>query len=204
MSHTTGTLQLRATSFSEEIGWEGAGALHFLLRNGWIVKGCLWETPTSRLSLWVKVKDCTNKRHLMGGVYYRCLAWGSPLTRTLASATWSIALTNSHPDGGFQPSRYLLGKQYRAGCKQSRRFLECIKGKFQIQVLDKPTREEALVDLLLTNTNEPIQGLRLEAAWAVVVTMPCQSLWSQETWVWQRAKSGPWTSEQWTSSCLKN
>lgn len=113
---------------------------------------------------------------------------GEPLGR---AATGSLVLTNSHPDGGFQPSRNLLGKQYRAGCKQFRRFLECIKGKFQIQVLDKPMREEALVDLLLTNTNEPIQGLRLEAAWAVVVTMPWLSLRSQETWAWQRAKSGP-------------
>lgn len=29
----------------------------------------------------------------------------------LASATGSIVLTSSHPDGGFQPSRYLLEKQ---------------------------------------------------------------------------------------------
>lgn len=182
-SHTTGTLQLRATSFSEEIGWEEAGALHFLLRNGWIVKGCL-----KQVELVGKSQGPHQQRTPHGWGLLQVSNQGEPLGRT---ATGSLVLTNSHPDGGFQPSRNLLGKQYRAGCKQFRRFLECIKGKFQIQVLDKPMREEALVDLLLTNTNEPIQGLRLEAAWAVVVTMPWLSLRSQETWAWQRAKSGP-------------
>lgn len=67
-------------------------ALHFLLRNGWIVKGCLWETATSRLSLWVKVKDHTNKGHLMGGVYYRCLTRGSPLAGQLQEASCSQTL----------------------------------------------------------------------------------------------------------------
>lgn len=38
-SYTTGTLQWRTTNFTEEIDWEGAGVLHSLIRNGWIVKG---------------------------------------------------------------------------------------------------------------------------------------------------------------------
>jgi len=39
-----------------------------------------------------------------------------------------------------------------ASCKQSRRLLEHVEDNFLIQVLDRPTKGEALLDLLLIST----------------------------------------------------
>lgn len=64
------------------------------------------------LALWVKIKDTTDKGHIVVGVYNMSPNQGSLLTKLLASATGSVVLTSSHPDGGFQPSGCLLGKQY--------------------------------------------------------------------------------------------
>ena len=41
-------------------------------------------------------------------------------------------------------------------CRQSRRLLECIEDNFLSQVIDGPTREEAVLDLLLTNAKDLI------------------------------------------------
>lgn len=41
-----------------------------------------------------------------------------------------------------------------AGSKQSRRLLECVEGKFLIQVLDNPARGQVLLDLVLTIAEE--------------------------------------------------
>jgi len=42
------------------------------------------------------------------------------------------------------------------GCKQSVTLLESIEGNFLVQVLDKITRGEVLLDLVLTNANDLI------------------------------------------------
>ena len=61
-------------------------------------------------------------------------------------------------------------------CKRSRRLVESTDDNFLVQVVDRPTRGEVLLDLLLTNAEEvTIKALRLEAAWAAV-TMPWLSL----------------------------
>lgn len=44
--------------------------------------------------------------------------------------------------------------------RQSRRFLECIKSKFLSQIIDSPTGRDAILDLLLINTNELIKQLK--------------------------------------------
>jgi len=41
-------------------------------------------------------------------------------------------------------------------CMQFRRLLESVEDNFLIQVLDRPNREEALLDLVLTNADELI------------------------------------------------
>jgi len=38
-----------------------------------------------------------------------------------------------------------------AGGRQSRRFLESVKDNFLVQIINGPTRGEALLDLVLTN-----------------------------------------------------
>ena len=53
------------------------------------------------------------------------------------------------------------------GCKQSVTLLESIEGNFLVQVLDKITRGEVLLDLVLTNAMTSLKKLRFEALWAV-------------------------------------
>ena len=48
-----------------------------------------------------------------------------------------------------------------AGGRQSRRFLESVEDNFLVQVIDEPTRGEALLDLVLTNAEESIKGVKI-------------------------------------------
>lgn len=47
-----------------------------------------------------------------------------------------------------------------AGCTQSRRLLDYVEDIFLIQVLDKPTRGEVLVDLVPTSAKKLIKEVR--------------------------------------------
>lgn len=47
-----------------------------------------------------------------------------------------------------------------ADCTQFRRVLDCVEDNLLIQVLDKATRGEALLDLVLTNANKLIKEVR--------------------------------------------
>ena len=46
------------------------------------------------------------------------------------------------------------------GGRQSRRFLESVKDNFLVQVIDGQTRGEALLDLVLINTEESIREVK--------------------------------------------
>ncbi|KAJ7415207.1 hypothetical protein BTVI_38929 [Pitangus sulphuratus] len=48
-----------------------------------------------------------------------------------------------------------------AGCKKSRKLLECINDNFLVQVLEKPNRGEALLNLVLTNADELTKGVKV-------------------------------------------
>lgn len=52
-------------------------------------------------------------------------------------------------------------ENHAAENKQSRRFLESIEDNFLIQVLDKTTTREALLDLVITNTAELIKEVKI-------------------------------------------
>jgi len=45
-------------------------------------------------------------------------------------------------------------------CRQSRRLLECIEDNFFSQVIDTPTRGDAIPDLVVTNASELISGIK--------------------------------------------
>ena len=47
------------------------------------------------------------------------------------------------------------------GCKQSVTLLESIEGNCLVQVLDKITRGEVLLDLVLTNANDLIKEVKI-------------------------------------------
>ena len=50
----------------------------------------------------------------------------------------------------------ILWENNMVGCKQSSRLLECVEDNFLVQVLDKPTRGKALLDLF-TSAEEIIK-----------------------------------------------
>eukprot|EP00076_Gallus_gallus_P031122 XP_015155904.2 uncharacterized protein LOC107055427 [Gallus gallus] len=52
-------------------------------------------------------------------------------------------------------------KDHTASCKRSRRLVESIDDNFLVQVVDRPTRGEALLDLLLTNAEEIIKDVNV-------------------------------------------
>jgi len=62
----------------------------------------------------------------------------------------------NHPD--------ICWKSGTASCKQSRRLSECVKDNFLIQVRDKLTRGEKLLDLFLTNTDELIRKVMIDGS----------------------------------------
>lgn len=45
-------------------------------------------------------------------------------------------------------------------CNKYRRFLECVDQNFLVQVLDKPTKAEALLDLMLTSAEQTIKEVK--------------------------------------------
>ena len=55
-------------------------------------------------------------------------------------------------------------KDHTVSCKRSRRLLESIDDIFLYQVLDRLTRGEALLDILLTNAEEIIKGIKVRGS----------------------------------------
>ncbi|XP_068520926.1 uncharacterized protein [Anas acuta] len=112
-------------------------------------------------SLWVKIKHQTNKGHLVVGVCYRPPDQGEPFDEAfllqLQEAPCSRALILmgdlNHPD--------VCWESYTAGSKQSRRLLECVEDNFLVQVLDKRTRREAFLDLVLTSVDDLIKEVKI-------------------------------------------
>lgn len=90
--------------------------------------------------MWVKVKDQTHKGHLVVGISYRPPDQREPADEAFllqlqqASYTQAPVLMGgcfNHPD--------FCWESHTAGCKLSRRFLECIEDNFLVQVLGNPT-----------------------------------------------------------------
>ena len=107
----------------------------------------------------------------MVGVYYRLPNQGEPIDEAfllqLQEASHSQALVLlgdfNHPD--------ICWKSSMASCRQSRRLLECFEDNFLSQVIDSPTRGDAILDLLVTSTSgDQSETSGLEAAWAAVIT----------------------------------
>ncbi|GAB0190086.1 ras GTPase-activating protein 1-like [Grus japonensis] len=112
-------------------------------------------------SLWVRIRDQGNKGNLVVGVYYRPPDQKDPIYEAfllqLQEASYSQALILlgefSHPD--------ICWKSSMVSCRQSRRLLECIEVNFLSQVIDSPTRGDALLDLMFTNASELIGDVKI-------------------------------------------
>jgi len=108
-------------------------------------------------SLWVKIKDRSSKRHLVAGVCYRPPDQEEAFLLQLQEVSRSEALVLmgdfKHPD--------ICWDSGMAGGRQSRRFLESVQDNFLVQIIDGPTRGEALLDLVLTNEEESIREVKI-------------------------------------------
>ncbi|KAK4815971.1 hypothetical protein QYF61_010839 [Mycteria americana] len=112
-------------------------------------------------SLWVKIIDQANKGNFVVDAYYRPPDQEEDadeeflLQLQKASCLHALSLIGdfSHLD--------ICWKSSTVNCKQSRKLLECVEDNFLVQVMESLTRGEALLDLLLTNTEELIGEVKI-------------------------------------------
>ena len=97
----------------------------------------------------------------MIGVYYRPPDQGEAVDEAFllqmqkASCSRALVLVGdfNHPD--------ICWKDHTASCKRSRKLLESTDDNFLVQVLDRLTGGEVLLDLLLTNAEEIIKDVNI-------------------------------------------
>ena len=58
-----------------------------------------------------------------------------------------------------------------ANCRQSRRLLECIENNFLSPVIYGCTREDAILDLVLTNAEENVREVKIGGSQGAAVPM---------------------------------
>ncbi|PKU48697.1 egf-like repeat and discoidin i-like domain-containing protein 3 [Limosa lapponica baueri] len=112
-------------------------------------------------SLWVKIRDQSNKGNFVVSVYYRLAVQGEEVDEKFflqlleASCLQAMILTGNcnHLD--------ICWKNGKANGKQSRKLLECIEEKFLVQVMESLTTGEALLDLLFTKMEELIRAVKI-------------------------------------------
>jgi len=123
----------------------------------------------------VRVRDRDNKGNLVARVYYRLPEQGEPTDKAfflqLQEASDSQALITlgdfNHPD--------ICWKSSMVRCRQPRRLLECMDDNFISRVINSPTRQDAVRDLLFTSASELIGDVKIGAAWAAAIMHWCSS-----------------------------
>lgn len=112
-----------------------------------------------------------------------------------------IMTTNSHPGKGFHTAQISAGKStwHTANNPADSTVLRITSWS---QIMGRPTRGEALLNLCSLLQRRSLKKLRLQAVWTVLI-MPWSSLWFWGTWAWQRAVR---TLSFWRapSGCLRN
>lgn len=93
----------------------------------------LRNSPEQVESLWVKIKDWTNKGHLVVGVYYRSPNQGEPVDEAsllqlqeMCSQALILLVDVNYPCVSWEI--------HVSGSKQSRRLLESTENKFLVRV----------------------------------------------------------------------
>lgn len=110
-------------------------------------------------SLWVKMKDSISKGHLVAGVHHRPPDHNEPVDFLLQiqNSPHSQALILMEDFNHL----HVCWESGTADCKQSRRLLKCVRTtSWSILVLDKPTGEAVLLDLVLTSVDELIREIK--------------------------------------------
>ncbi|PKU39622.1 adaptin ear-binding coat-associated protein 1 [Limosa lapponica baueri] len=111
--------------------------------------------------LWVRIKGKANKADIMVGVYYRPpnqdVEIDEIFYQQLAELSQSLTLVLvgdfNFPDISWE---YNMAER-----EQPRRFLEYVDDNFLMQVVSGPTRESALLDLLLVNRDELVGEVKV-------------------------------------------
>ncbi|TRZ08196.1 hypothetical protein HGM15179_018912 [Zosterops borbonicus] len=112
-------------------------------------------------SLWVRTRDQGNKGNLVVGVYYRPPDQGEPIDKAfLLQLQETLHLQALILLGDFNYPN-ICWESSMATCWQSRRLLECMDNNFLSQVIDSTTREDVLLDLLVTNASELIRNVKI-------------------------------------------
>lgn len=91
----------------------------------------------------------------MAGVYYRLPDQGEPVD---VAFSYKQHCACRYSWWGYFSYQDICWESCTAGCKKSRRLLECIEDNFPVQVLEKPTRGEALLDPVLASADKLIRG----------------------------------------------
>jgi len=68
-------------------------------------------------------------------------------------------IASFHPAEVLQPPD-ILWKNIMVKCRQPRRLLDCIEDNYRSQVIDSPSRADAVLDLLLSKASELIGDIR--------------------------------------------
>ena len=93
----------------------------------------------TRLSLWAKIRDWTNKGHLVVRVYYRPPDQGKPVDEAFLLQLQEVSCLRALVLMGDFNHLDICCNSDTVGGRQSRRFLESIKDKFLAQVIDGPS-----------------------------------------------------------------
>ncbi|XP_075779238.1 uncharacterized protein LOC142827520 [Pelodiscus sinensis] len=113
-------------------------------------------------SLWVKLKGVKNEGDIMLGVYYRPPsqveevdeAFFKQLTKLSKAQDLVVMGDFNYPD--------ICWETNTARHRLSNKFLDCIGDNFLFQKVEKATRGEAVLDLVLTNREELVENLKVE------------------------------------------
>ncbi|XP_065440587.1 mitoferrin-1 isoform X1 [Chrysemys picta bellii] len=115
-------------------------------------------------SLWVRLKGVKNKGDVMLGVYYRPPnqveevdeAFFKQLTKSSKAQDLVVMGDFNYPD--------ICWENNTVGHRLSNKFLDCIADNFLFQKVEKATRGEAVLDLILTNREELVENLKVEGS----------------------------------------
>ncbi|PKU41434.1 adaptin ear-binding coat-associated protein 1 [Limosa lapponica baueri] len=113
-------------------------------------------------SLWVRIKGQANMRDTVVGIYYRPPDQDGEVDEIfynqlrVASQSQALVLVRdfNYPD--------ICWKGYTARNIQSKRFFQCIDDNFLTQLVEEPTRREALMDVVLANKEGLVEDSKVE------------------------------------------
>ncbi|PKU45732.1 mitochondrial fission process protein 1 [Limosa lapponica baueri] len=120
--------------------------------------------------LWVRLKGKANKADIMVGVYYRSPNQDVEVDKTFFQQLEELSQSLTLVLVGDFNFPDICWKYNTAEREQSWRFLECVEDNFLTQLLSEPTRESALLDLLLVNREGLVGDERFKVVLGRVIT----------------------------------